>query len=85
MGRTSTVVKTRYNSKTYDRIVANIPKATGEAFKAKCKADGVPQTHSLNAAIDAYTRDALSFHGRPIRTFIVLGDPPDGTRPYRSF
>ena len=85
MGKTSTAVKTRYNSKICVHIVANIPKATGEAFKAKCKADGVPQTHSLNAAIDAYTRDALSFHGRPIRTFIVLGDPPDGTRPYRSF
>ena len=85
MGKTSTAVTTRYNSKICVRIVANIPKATGEAFKAKCKADGVPQTHSLNAAIDAYARDALSFHGRPIRTFIVLGDPPDGTRPYRSF
>lgn len=54
MGKTSNEVKKRYNAKTYSRIVASIPKATAEAFREKCIADGVSQAQVIKAAIDEY-------------------------------
>ena len=54
MGRTSSAVKRRYNSKAYTVITAYVPKELGEAFKAKCKADGISQASIVKKAIEEY-------------------------------
>lgn len=56
MGKTSNEVKRRYNEKTYSRIVADIPKATAEAFREKCSAEGVSQAQVIKSAIDEYLK-----------------------------
>ena len=54
MGKTSTAAKQRYNEKTYARIGVSVPKATAEAFKEKCKTDGIPQAQIIKKAIEQY-------------------------------
>ena len=48
---TSTSVKRRYNDKTYDRIGYSEQKEIAEAFKAKCKEEGIPQAQILKKAV----------------------------------
>lgn len=52
--KTSTQVKSKYNQKTYDVISIRVPKATAEAFKAKCAADGVAQAQVIKKAIEEF-------------------------------
>lgn len=52
--KTSTEVKARYNQKTYDVIAVRVPKETAEAFKAKCKAEGIPQAQIVKRAIEDF-------------------------------
>ncbi len=54
---TSTEVKRRYNEKVYTRIYLQVPKETGDAFKAKCEKDGVSQRAVLIEAIEIFIRD----------------------------
>lgn len=54
---TSTEVKRRYNEKAYGRIYLQLPKATVEAFKAKCNNSGVSQASVLLEAIENFLRD----------------------------
>lgn len=54
---TSTEVKSRYNKKTYTQIVASVPKAQAEAFKAKCKAEGIPQAQIIKQAIEKFLNE----------------------------
>lgn len=53
---TSSAVKNRYNRKAYTAIVANIPKAMGEAFKAKCLAEGIPQAQIVKKAVEEFLK-----------------------------
>ena len=41
--KTSSVVKQRYNQKTYGAVTAYVPKEMAAAFKAKCAEEGIPQ------------------------------------------
>lgn len=52
--KTSTEVKQRYNTKTYDVISIRVPKDTAEAFKKKCVAEGVPQAQIIKQAINDF-------------------------------
>ena len=52
--KTSTEVKRRYNEKAYTRIYLQVPKEQGEAFKAKCEAEGIPQRQVLMEAITRF-------------------------------
>lgn len=54
--RTSTAVKTRYNSKVYDNIAVRVPKDMAEAFKAKCVAEGISQARVIKAAIERFLK-----------------------------
>lgn len=51
---TSTEVKRRYNDKVYSKIQAELPKETVEAFKQKCKAEGVSQASIFLQAIENF-------------------------------
>lgn len=53
---TSTAVKAKYNKKTYSQILIQLPKETAAAFRAKCTAEGVPQTQILRGAIEEYLK-----------------------------
>lgn len=52
--KTSTAVKTRYNSKTYDVISVRIPKETAAAFKEKCAETGAVQAQIIKKAIQEF-------------------------------
>ncbi len=51
---TSTAVKQKYNTKTYDVIAVRIPKDLAAAFKEKSAAEGISQASIIKAAIEAY-------------------------------
>lgn len=51
---TSTAVKNRYLTKTYDQIIIRIPKEQAQAFKAKCLERGIPQAQILKKAIEEF-------------------------------
>lgn len=51
---TSNAVKDRYNRKVYTRIGVHVPKAMGEAFKAKCAATGISQAQIVKEAIQQF-------------------------------
>lgn len=51
---TSTEVKRRYNEKTYTLISASVPKDMAAAFKAKCRAEGIPQAQVIKKAIEDF-------------------------------
>ncbi len=52
--KTSTEVKARYNSKTYDVISIRIPKEMAAAFKQKCSETGISQAQIVKSAIAAF-------------------------------
>ena len=52
--RTSSAVKQKYNSKTYDVISIRIPKEMAAAFKEKCASEGDSQAGIIKAAIEKY-------------------------------
>lgn len=54
MGKTSSVVKDRYNAKTYDSICVRVPKDMAKAFRAKCAANGTPIAQVIKSAIQSY-------------------------------
>lgn len=54
---TSTEVKRRYNDRVYCKVQAELPRETVTAFKAKCKAEGIPQARVLLEAIENFLRD----------------------------
>ena len=51
---TSTAVKQKYNTKTYDVISVRIPKDLAAAFKEKSAAEGISQASIIKAAIEEY-------------------------------
>lgn len=53
---TSTEVKRRYNESVYTRIYLQVPKETGDAFKAKCEKLGIPQRQVLIEAIEYFLK-----------------------------
>lgn len=55
---TSTEVKRRYNERVYTRIYLQVPKDTGDAFKAKCEREGIAQRTVLIDAIENFLRDS---------------------------
>ena len=52
--KTSSVVKDRYNKKTYEQIAVRIPKDTAQAFKEKCNAEGIAQAQIVKDAIENF-------------------------------
>lgn len=54
--KTSTAVKTRYNSRVYDTISIRLPKELAGAFKEKCVEDGVAQAQVIKRAIEEYLK-----------------------------
>lgn len=55
--KTSSDAKRRYNSKTYSRIAADLPKDLVERFKAATSERGDSQSAVIKAAIEAYLED----------------------------
>lgn len=54
MGKTSSTVKDRYNSKVYDIVSARLPKELVSQFKAKCAEEGISQAQIIREAIETY-------------------------------
>ena len=54
MGKTSSAVKNKWNEKHYGRISIMVEKELVEAFKEKCKEDGVPMARVFREAMKAY-------------------------------
>ena len=54
IGKTSSAVKNRYNTKAYDRVTVCVPKDTATAFKAKCREKGIAQAAIVKEAIDKF-------------------------------
>ena len=52
--KTSTAVKSRYNSKTYDVISVRVPKEMAAAFKEKCAETGAVQAQIIKKAIQEF-------------------------------
>ena len=52
--KTSTDVKRRYNEANYTRIYLQVPKETGDKFKAKCEAEKIPQRKVLIDVIEEF-------------------------------
>lgn len=44
MGKTSSAVKNRYNSKTYDRVILAVPKGEKEQYQKHAQQKGVSLT-----------------------------------------
>lgn len=57
MSNTSWQVKDRYNKKHYKRIVADLPIELVEAFKSKCKAEGVSQAEVIKNALEKFVKE----------------------------
>lgn len=55
--KTSTAVKDRYNKKTYDVISCRVKKDVAADFKAKCLANGVPQSKIIKQAIEEFLKN----------------------------
>ena len=51
MGKTSTAVKRRYNDKTYERIVLDLPKGTKAAWKEHAESRGKSLTQFVREAV----------------------------------
>ncbi|MBR1948940.1 MAG: hypothetical protein IKA30_04015 [Alphaproteobacteria bacterium] len=51
---TSSVVKRKYNDKTYETVRAMLPIDLVQQFKAKCEREGKSQASIIKAAIEAY-------------------------------
>jgi hypothetical protein len=51
MGRTSSAVKNRYNSKTYDRIILSVPKGEKEQYQKHAQQKGVSLTALVRALL----------------------------------
>ena len=54
--RTSSAVKQKYNTKTYDVIAVRIPKDLSAAFKEKSAVEGISQASIIKAAIEEYLK-----------------------------
>ena len=52
--RTSTEVKTRYNSRVYDVISVRVPKEMAAAFKQKCSEANISQAQIIKTAISNF-------------------------------
>lgn len=52
--KTSTEVKQRYLDRAYMQLGVRIPKELGERFKAKCKAEGIPQRQIIIEAVEKF-------------------------------
>lgn len=55
--KTSTAVKNRYNSKTYDYIYVAVKKDVAAAFKKKCLEKGISQAEIIKKAIEAFLNE----------------------------
>lgn len=55
--KTSTAVKARYNSKTYDVISVRIPKEMAAEFKQKCAETGAVQAQIIKKAITDFLEE----------------------------
>lgn len=56
IGKTSQEAVKRYKAKAISRITLDVPREIGERFKAKCKAEGIPQAQVLKKAIEEYIK-----------------------------
>lgn len=54
MGKTSSEVKNRYNSKVYSPISVKLPKELVAQFRDACKANGDSQAQIIKEAIEQY-------------------------------
>lgn len=52
MGKTSSVVKDRYNAKAYDEIKVRVPKGQKEVIQAHAEAQGKSVNGFVNEAIE---------------------------------
>ncbi|MFQ9178428.1 MAG: antitoxin [Christensenellaceae bacterium] len=57
MGKTSSVVKDRYNKKAYDSLLTRVPKGTKELFRAACERNRETMNGVLNKFIKAYIEE----------------------------
>ena len=57
IGRTSNEVKRRWIDANYSQIRADVPKTLAEAFREKCKRDGVSQAQVIKKAIEKYLEE----------------------------
>lgn len=57
MGKTSWQVKKKYNGKVYKRIAVDLDKELVDEFKAKCKAEDVPQAEVIRDLIKTWLAD----------------------------
>lgn len=54
---TSSEVKNRYNTKTYDRITVSLKKDIAKRYKEKCDRIGITRSEPIHNAIDEFLRD----------------------------
>lgn len=59
MGKTSSTVKNRYNSKAYDQLPIRVPKGKKEIIKAHAESNG----ESLNGFVNRIIDEALEKEG----------------------
>jgi len=52
--KTSSAVKDRYNKKVYDSVSARPPKELVEAFKKKCREEGISQAQIIKKAVEEF-------------------------------
>lgn len=58
MGKTSSTVKNRYNSKMYAQINVKLPKELVSKWENKIKADGISKAEFIRTAIMDYLKTA---------------------------
>ena len=56
MSKTSSAVKRRYNEKNYKSVQVYLDKDLVDAFKAKCKTEGIPQSSVIREAIENFMK-----------------------------
>ena len=55
--KTSSTVKNRYASKVYGTVLIKVDKSLVEAFKQKCKENGVSQAQILKEAMERFLEE----------------------------
>lgn len=58
MGKTSTAVKNRYNAKTYERIVMDVPKGTKAVYQELAKSRGKSLTQLVRELLEKELKKA---------------------------
>lgn len=76
MGKTSSAVKNRYNSKTYDRIELVVPKGEKDRYKSLAAQLGISVNQLFVQSVERFIEDNIDELSEPPRSAPEDSDKP---------